>query len=194
MKLLKKVNYNKADDTLVFVGDYIDRGKNSFEVVSFLISLQKEVGEENCICLKGNHEQMVIDHADYWKSNGGNKTLKSFYRNGKRISDYVWWFKKLPLIYDVEEIVFCHAGLPKYKIEDNTQDDILWDREWLSRNLETEKQVVFGHTPSTQLAFVAKNGNIGIDAGCVFGYQLCAMVLADGEPAHFVYENKSDKD
>ena len=59
LNLLEKVEYDKQNDKLVFVGDYIDRGNNSFEVVEYLINLQKEVGKDKCVCLIGNHEHMA---------------------------------------------------------------------------------------------------------------------------------------
>lgn len=61
-ELLKSVDYSSQTDTLVFVGDYIDRGANSCETVAFLRKLQQQVGKDNCICLRGNHEQWQLTH------------------------------------------------------------------------------------------------------------------------------------
>ena len=47
-----------TNDTLVFLGDYIDRGKKSKDVINFLIKLSKDY---NCIFLKGNHETFFIE-------------------------------------------------------------------------------------------------------------------------------------
>lgn len=80
--LLENLNLEKSD-TVVFLGDYIDRGKHSKGVVELLIELSQNV---NCIFLKGNHEQMVLKMLEtksetdinYWLMNGGNETLNSY--------------------------------------------------------------------------------------------------------------------
>jgi serine/threonine protein phosphatase 1 len=193
LNLLEKVNYDKQNDKLIFVGDYIDRGSNSFEVVEHLIKLQKEVGKDNCICLLGNHEYMAYTDEELWKSNGGTKTIKSYYRNNVPRNIHHWWFKQLPLLHETDDFICCHAGLPKPITKDNDLDDILWDRDWIRMNtVQNEKTVIFGHTPSTNLAYKTMNGNICIDTACVFGYQLCAMVIDD--KIEFIYENKNEKD
>ena len=59
--LLQKIDYQSGRDTLIFLGDYIDRGPHSYQVVSQLKRLRAQVGD-SCICLRGNHEQMAIDN------------------------------------------------------------------------------------------------------------------------------------
>lgn len=178
LDLLEKINYNKQNDKLIFVGDYIDRGLHSFLVVDYLMKLQNEVGINQCICLKGNHEDMFLKDPDLWKYNKGSyETIYSYKLYNKPLNYHKKWLENLPLTYETEKYIVCHAGLPKIKISDNTEEDILWDREWL-KNLCfcNEKQVIFGHTPSTGQYYITKNGNIGIDTGCVFGYTLTACI------------------
>lgn len=108
-ELLKSVDYSSQTDTLVFVGDYIDRGANSCETVAFLRKLQQQVGKDNCICLRGNHEQMAIDaftsgDNSLWFYNGGYSTVCSYDRNGIDIESDIGWFKTLPLVYDTPEL------------------------------------------------------------------------------------------
>lgn len=62
--LLKSISYSSRTDTLIFIGDHIDRGYFSYETVTFIRTLRYVVGEKKCICLRGNHEQMAI-HAFY---------------------------------------------------------------------------------------------------------------------------------
>lgn len=86
--LLNRVSYSSQTDTLVFIGDYIDRGYFSYEVVDMLIKLQHQVGKDKVVCLRGNHEQMAIDayrHGNYplWYRNGGHTTEYSFEKNGR---------------------------------------------------------------------------------------------------------------
>jgi serine/threonine protein phosphatase 1 len=71
----------RADDTLVTLGDYVDRGPGSKEVLEKLMALQNEC---NLITLRGNHEQMMlqarhdVEAEKYWRLYGGNETLTSY--------------------------------------------------------------------------------------------------------------------
>lgn len=194
LSLLDKVQYNKQEDKLIFLGDYIDRGKHSYKVVEFLINLQDEVGTDKCICLLGNHEDMALYDTSLWQYNGGNATKTNYHQHDKSFIFHHWWFRQLPLMHETDNFIYCHAGLPKTKTSDNTADDILWSRNWIETKKEpNEKTAIFGHTPSTNLAYKSLNGNICIDTACVFGYQLCAFV-EEGGICKFVYENKSEDD
>ncbi|MCJ8277615.1 MAG: serine/threonine protein phosphatase, partial [Bdellovibrionales bacterium] len=78
-KLISLLPLN-SEDTLVFLGDYIDRGPNSKKVVDIILDLKKNY---NVICLKGNHEAMINEFIDDPSSpqaglfimNGGSSTL-----------------------------------------------------------------------------------------------------------------------
>ena len=190
ISLLEKVGYDKDTDKLILLGDYIDRGKYSCEVVEYLIKLQREAKE--CICLMGNHEYMAITDRNLWKQNGGNKTISSYFRNKLSPNTHFWWFRQLPLYHETDNYIFCHAGLSYPKLKDNSMDDILWGRDWIEEQPErNEKQVVFGHTYSTDLMYITKNGSFGIDTACVYGYQLCALVIYDNNTSiRTYYENK----
>jgi serine/threonine protein phosphatase 1 len=198
LRLLKTVGYDKEKDTLVFLGDYIDRGKNGFEVVDYLIKLQKEVGKDKCICLLGNHEHMAMGglyDLELWKQNGGTTTIKSYYRNNVPRNVHHWWFKQLPLMYETDDFVCCHAGLPETLIKDNDIEDMLWSRDWVQTKTEpNEKLVIFGHTPARGVAYKTPNGNICIDSACVFGYNLCALVYEGKDKYEFIYESKDEDD
>lgn len=124
--LLNRVSYSSQTDTLVFIGDYIDRGYFSYEVVDMLIKLQHQVGKDKVVCLRGNHEQMAIDayrHGNYplWYRNGGRSTEYSFEKNGQDLANAISWFETLPLVYDTPEIIFCHAGLSYPLLQDNSR-------------------------------------------------------------------------
>ena len=87
--------------------------------------------------------------------------------------------------------------MPNNKIEDNTLEDLLWNRRWIETKTERDdKTVIFGHTASTNLAYITKNGSICIDTACVFGYQLCALVMSNENNGaiRLHYENKSELD
>lgn len=199
--LFEKLDYDKTSDVLVFVGDYIDRGQNSYEVVEMVRNLQLDAGEENVICLRGNHEQMAIDAVRHhkgklWLRNGGQATIDSFHDKNMDLLPTIRWFESLPLVYDTPEIIFCHAGLTYPKLSDNSPMDFLWGRDWIYLDSEPrEKQVVFGHTRSRDgAAYITNTGDICVDAGCVYGGNLCAMVIQEDGSGRCIYEPKSPKD
>lgn len=199
--LLKRVSYSSQTDTLIFIGDYIDRGYFGCEVVAFLRKLQQQVGKDKCICLCGNHEQMAIDSyesgdTDLWYFNGGEVTAYSFERNNEDIASAISWFKSLPLVYDTPEIIFCHAGLTKPLLKDNLPDDLLWGRDWMTADAEArEKQVIFGHTPNKDgAAYLVPTGDICIDSACVYGKNLCALVINEDGYSECIYEPKAEED
>ena len=197
ISLINKIKINKNSDKLIFLGDYIDRGKNSFQVVEYLIKLQKEMTKERCICLKGNHEDMFLTDEVLWKYNGGNKTRSSYYANNHiqyLYNSHKSWMSKLPHYYETDNFICVHAGLPKAKLEDNTKDDMLWNRTHITNRINRDKQVIFGHTPSTKLEYKTINNDICIDTACVFGYQLTALIIDENNQYSYIYEDKNIKD
>ncbi|MFO7558331.1 MAG: metallophosphoesterase family protein [Desulfobacterales bacterium] len=186
--LMEKIDIDFKKDTLVFLGDYIDRGPSSFEVVSFLITLKKQ--HENIIFLKGNHEEMLenylagIDRFTYL-SNGGRQTIDSYmkhgYISGKELipEDHIEFFKRLDLFYQTDNYIFVHAGLrEKIVLQDQLQEDLLWIRQkFIKSNHDFGKRVIFGHTPLAEP--LVQPNKIGIDTGAVYGNKLTCVKLPD---------------
>lgn len=201
LNLMNRVSYTSATDTLVFVGDYIDRGFHSYEVVSTLRKLRAQAGENKIICLRGNHEQMAIDahesgNHNLWYYNGGMATSYSFEKNNASMSSAVAWFKSLPIVYETPQIIFCHAGLTYPMLKDNTDHDLIWGRNWITTETEPrEKHVVFGHTPSrNKRAYFVNTGDICIDSACVYDGNLCALVIGQDGSSECFYEPKAKED
>ena len=200
--LMSAIEYNKDTDTVVFIGDYIDRGPHSYRTVKFLRQLQFYAGTDKVICLRGNHEQMAIDACGElrwpWVANGAEATLFNYQEVGADFDIDLSWFRSLPLVYDTPEILFCHAGLTHPKISDNIVEDVLWGREWIDRDSRPrEKQVVFGHTPDSRWmqAYWTKSGDLCLDGGCVFGGKMSAAIFYDdGTPMKLVNIKRNKKD
>jgi len=120
MKLLDVANYDPASDMLYTVGDMIDRGSQSYELVDFFSR------HENRESTLGNHEAMVM-YGDWnmWYSNGGLKTATSLDHNGETINWLRYRIQDLPLVMDVDtgESTFriVHAELPSRLDEDLIQ-------------------------------------------------------------------------
>jgi len=146
--LLNYISYSPSD-TLVFLGDYIDRGPNSNAVIETLIELSSN--KSNAYFLKGNHEEMAVmskvdsDTRKLWMQCGGEETLRS-YPNG--IPNHHWSFiYKLKKYFETDDSIFVHAGLEeKIAMDMQTSESLLWSR--LSDPIEhvSGKKIYCGHT------------------------------------------------
>ena len=186
--LMQKIPVDFANDTLVFIGDYIDRGPASVEVVEYLLDLKKRV--PGIIFLKGNHEDMLEKYLDgtdrfTYLLNGGQNTLDSYLSKTDRSGsfpippDHMEFFKSLRLYYETEAYIFVHAGLrPKVPLASQETEDLLWIRDkFIYSKYNFGKPVVFGHTP-LEKPLVEPN-KIGIDTGAVYGNALTCVQLPD---------------
>lgn len=147
---------------IVFLGDYIDRGPQSAQVVDRVIEL---CATRPSIALRGNHEELLLMinagalalFEKWFYRAGGAATLQSYgWQNGDRIKitevirkEHVDFFQSLKLYHETSEHIFVHAGLrPGVSLSDQDEDDLLWIREpFLSSDHDFGKLVVHGHTP-----------------------------------------------
>ena len=174
---------NPQRDTLVFLGDYIDRGPDSKGVVDFILRLRTEF--PHVVCLKGNHEALFLDwylngrDYDLYLYNGGGATIRSYSQEGevKIPQGHLDFFTSLRLYYETEQYIFVHAGLRGgIPLQEQDPHDLIWIRdEFILSPHDFGKVVVFGHTPM-QRVFVAPN-KIGIDTGAVYGGALTCLEL-----------------
>lgn len=166
---------NGAKAKYVFLGDYIDRGPSSAQVVQFLIDARRENTEVEFVFLRGNHEQMMLDFEDdkpsgqYWLYNGGQETLKS-YTTAKY--DHNTFYRSLQWLYRFGDVVFVHANIDPNVDDLNYQTNsvLIWDREFSFYDgiYEGGYFVVHGHTPLPNGPWIGAN-QINVDTGCVFG-------------------------
>ncbi len=190
-----------ADDQLVFIGDYVDRGPDSKGVVDVLIELRHR---HDCVFLIGNHEAMFLSFLG-WESewyfgseaflqNGGDTTLQSYgyFEKSENFSlppDHEKFFRDLVPYCVKGEYVFVHAGLSRdslslsdveYALQHEAPRDLLWQRSTSELPHSLGATVVYGHTPVPDLQ-VRWNlpYTIGIDTGCVYGGKLTAIRLPD---------------
>lgn len=124
---------------IITLGDYIDRGKQSKEIIDKLIDQQDgcQMGS-NLICLKGNHEDIMVQtllqplDINWWVGNGGGKTLESYgsiypYSTGWVNEEHIKWMAALPLYYETPKQVFVHAGIPNEgPLEDQDKEKLIW--------------------------------------------------------------------
>ncbi len=166
-----------SEDTIVFLGDYVDRGPGSRQTIQWIIEKSNEF---NFIALKGNHEIMMIrsrvdpDFAKRWLGYGGKETLQSYDAYSPIEWDLVpsehWAFIESTLPYFVVgKTVFVHAGLqpgiPLYRQSDQAK---FWDKYEIPIAYDPNKLVVCGHT-------ARKNGLVAD-----FGHTICLDTCAYG--------------
>jgi serine/threonine protein phosphatase 1 len=174
---------------MVFVGDYIDRGPHSREVVQLLIDFQARAPEA-IVCLKGNHEDMLVAAAgggvvdeQRWQRNGGDATLESY---GVAFAadipaDHLAWFAGRPLAIADERRFYVHAGvMPGIPLQEQTREHTLWIREpFLSDATDHGLLVVHGHTPTRGRTAELHPNRLNLDSGACFGGPLTAAVFDD---------------
>jgi serine/threonine protein phosphatase 1 len=157
--LIDRLDIEFERDTVVFIGDYIDRGPRSFEVVEYLINFKKR--HQNIVFLKGNHEDMLekylsgIDRFTYL-ANGGQQTLDSYLEQDRTpktfpIPDsHLDFFKSLVLFFETDQYIFVHAGLKnKIPLDLQKTHDLLWIR---SEFIHSFFQIRLGSIPARFMA------------------------------------------
>lgn len=171
------------DDTLITLGDYIDRGSNSRGVIKYLRELATE---KNLITLKGNHE-LIMEGAlrsnkifDWWKNVGGLETLKSY--GAKTVKAIPRSHRKfvrdgLPF-HETGTHIFVHGGVhPCQSIADHSIDDLCWLRVYTAQPHYSGKIVVCGHTPQRDGRPLDLGHTICIDTwACNKGWLTCLEV------------------
>jgi serine/threonine protein phosphatase 1 len=177
--VVNRINLTRADK-LVLLGDYIDRGPSSKEVIDFIIDLRKN--DFNVVPLAGNHEQMLVDairdpHVlPLWLMNSGTTTLESLHITAVTDIDpkYIDFFTGLSYFETEGDNIFVHAGF-----NDNASDpfsdfvEMIWRcRTEYSNPLFSGKRIIHGHRPKT-IDHVKKmisglSQVIPIDTGCVY--------------------------
>ncbi|MGD8948038.1 MAG: metallophosphoesterase family protein [Desulfobacterales bacterium] len=184
--LIGKIPIDFTRDTLLFIGDYIDRGPHSVEVVDYLINFKKR--HPGVIFLKGNHEDMLEKYLNgtdrfTYLLNGGQRTLDS-YLNQSTKSDafpipahHKDFYRSLKLYYETDKYIFVHAGMrPKVQLEFQENEDLLWIRDkFIYTKYNFGKRVIFGHTPLSKP--LVESNKIGIDTGAVYGNVLTCVRL-----------------
>jgi serine/threonine protein phosphatase 1 len=167
-------------DKLVLLGDYIDRGPYSREVIDFIIDLREN--NFNVVPLAGNHEQMLVDafrdpHVlPLWLMNSGITTLESLHIRSITDIDakYISFFTGLSYYEIVRDNIFVHAGFNDLAEDPFSDfDGMIWQsKTGYSNPVFKGKRIIHGHRPKT-IAYVTKmmsdgSNVIPIDTGCVY--------------------------
>jgi serine/threonine protein phosphatase 1 len=192
-----------GERTLVYLGDYIDRGPASREVIDEL--LDAPLPGFAAVHLLGNHEQTLLDFLQYpqqaagWLAWGGRETLQSygvrpppdFMRADiellrdqfqARLPDrHVAFFRGMPLTHVAGDYLFVHAGIrPGVPLQEQDDSDLLWIRRDFTASEEVhEHVVVHGHSINEEVEM--RPNRIGIDTGAFYTGVLTCLVLEGAE-------------
>lgn len=179
----------QPQDTLVFLGDYVDSGPDSKGVLERLIDLRKQF---RVVALMGNHEEMMLgarggrSDLRLWMNFGGRETLESYGRSGDlRLvpREHLRFLATLPLFYEAKTHFFVHANYdPNRPLDQQETATALW------RHLDeipaphfSGKIAVVGHTPQKDGRILDLPHLKCIDTGCGLGGLLTALDVGSGQ-------------
>lgn len=164
------------ESKLVILGDLVDRGPQSLDVVRKAMELKATHGDLVMYC-KGNHEEMLLDfirlpeaNRAFYFPHGGQETMRSFLdatpTGGKQLNqiEQVYYVKEhfadelafleSGKLYEIiGDVLLTHAGFESHfaELSGSTEDDFLWMRDHYLRENKTPYVNVFGHTPTKQI-------------------------------------------
>lgn len=183
---------------MVMLGDYIDKGPASAQVVEHLLTPCKDGFER--ICLTGNHDMAMVDYFDghlalsTWMQMGGNTTLTSYgidvahlkkmYPKPKHLDQYIRsnlptrhidFLRSLPIVVKADDFVFVHAGVrPTIALQNQRDEDLVFIRDDFFNDTPLLKYwVIHGHTPVE--APDRQGRRLNIDTGAYYSGKLTAL-------------------
>lgn len=186
LNLLDMLPRDPEKDTLVLLGDLIDRGADAPGCVEHAMKLCRE-NPEQVICLRGNHEQMMMDFLDdqptIWLTPvvGGERTFEQYSGQSPKAdpeqdpeevrlileqavpADHLEFMRGLPFYHEDEHAIYVHAGLDEGKHpSESSPMSLLWMRDMAFYKNYRGKPCVFGHTPTPLLPLRGRLGRHGI--------------------------------
>ena len=188
-RLIEMLPRDSATDTLVLLGDLIDRCEDVPGTVEDVIALHRRAQSKGApvVVLRGNHEQMLLDFIDEAKTIwlhaavGGDCTFRQYTGRSLHVetdddieaarrdilaalpAEHVEFFRQLPIFYEDRHAIYVHAGLDPGKHPSETIPyQLLWARDPNFFKHYHGKPCVFGHTPTQLLPLLGRLGRHGI--------------------------------
>ena len=178
----------QLEDTIIFLGDYIDRGPDSKTVVDTVIELENQC---RVVTLIGNHEIMLLDAIQQplmqslWLQFGGQQTLDSYGTDLAGIpDDHLEFFRRCIRFYETEDHLFVHANcLPTTPLEQQDPQILLWTHltDLHPQRHVSGKRIIVGHTPQKNGKILDYGHLVCLDTFCFGNGILTAMDVHSNE-------------
>lgn len=159
--------------TVVTLGDYVDRGPESHQIISHLMTLREAPQDGwKVVCLKGNHEDIMLQsirkplNPHWWIGNGGGGTLISYGHPTTGTVDYsvvpedhLNWLDALPLMHIDKHRIFVHAGVdPRCPLDEQDAQNVMWKLyDERDEGGHRQRHVVHGHHQFAEGPIYKKN-------------------------------------
>ncbi len=210
--LVEKIRKKYPGIMIYSVGDLIDRGKFSYDVIEYLV-------KENIPFTPGNHDYMFYFFINFpsspmgnsWLFNGYENTIQSYEGKEKKIKEHLSLIEKAPLFFNLEDCFISHAGISKYyksKLPNNFLSDsealskfladdlaesqsIIWTRGEL---LNIGKLQVVGHTRMDDVIYNESSNTLYIDTSIYAGNKLTAVIVEKNKLIETISEKTFPED
>ncbi|WP_164101338.1 metallophosphoesterase family protein [Candidatus Laterigemmans baculatus] len=187
-KLLETLRLER-DDTLVTLGDYVDRGPDSRGVIEELLEVRKSC---QLVALSGNHEWMMLGSRTigtptlHWLKAGGLATLESYGGTLAKVpDDHFAFLCSLRSHHETDAAILVHAGyLPDREMHEQTNETLYWDHIRSSNPPpphQSGKTAIVGHSPQRNGVPLDLGHLLCIDTYCCGGQWLTAVDLESRE-------------
>lgn len=200
-QIMERANVTK-NDTLIFLGDYVDGWSQSPQVLDFIIDLKTK---QNCVCIRGNHDDLLLEWLDeskdnlLWYKHGGEATVLAYESvSAETKQKHIEFLKSLDNYHlDEQRRLYVHAGFTNMNGVDFEYFPGLfyWDRTlWetalaLDKTMKTDdifypkrltlyNEIYIGHTPVTRIGETTpiQKANVwNVDTGAAFKGPLTIM-------------------
>jgi serine/threonine protein phosphatase 1 len=210
--LVEKLRNKYPEIPIYCVGDLVDRGNNSFEVLEYVKS-------EKIIFTLGNHDYMFYCSikepeslmAKSWRYNGAETTIASYLNNNEKLDHHLDFLKSAPLFLNLDDCFISHAGisrsfkdrLPENFLERESelenilkedlfdQNSIIWARGPL---LNIGKLQIIGHTHRKEIHFDKEANALYIDTTAYGNNKLTAVIVDKNQYVNKFEHNTDEKD
>ncbi len=207
-KLMQRLKLDYPGIDIYSVGDLVDRGNFSYEVIDYFIS-------EKVKFTAGNHDLMFYyfmkqpssEMGNTWLYNGYEKTVASYSDHYEKLTEHLEYIINTPLYLEKDGSVISHAGISKYykkfltdniaSLENVIRKDIenphgiIWTRDDL---LDIGKLQVVGHTRVNEVTYRKENNVVYIDTSAYSGNKLTAVIIEEGKVSQSISIHTDPKD
>jgi len=183
----------ELDAKAIFLGDYVDRGKESIEVLQTLIKAKDK--HPDWVFLMGNHDQMLLDLINGKENPGGydERTKKESYSQwleleNKKQEEIKLFLEELLYYYETDDLVFVHAILrdTEQTMEEKHPNELIWNYEYAP--VWQGKPFIHGHYPVDNILYKCMGLNINTSSGYGWGYLTGCLINEISFTDHSYYK------